>query len=61
MKFIVDKLPTACDCPFSRWKPYPPIVEEPGIYVCTLDNRNCNLSNNGCRYLKSVEEGGQDA
>ena len=58
MKFIVDELPSeAYYCPFSRWEPYPPAIEEDGRYICTLCKHECNLSKQGCVHLKSVKDG----
>ena len=44
MKFIVDELPEykKC-CPYAQWKPYPPIIEESGNYICKINGKNCNL------------------
>ena len=62
MKFIVDELPpTANSCPFSFWKPYPPIVKEPGDYYCNHDKSVCDLCENGCRWLKKQETDKSDA
>ena len=56
MKFIVDKMPKyESECPFSKWKPYPPIVEKTGDYFCDKDNAICNLCETGCRWLKLEE------
>lgn len=55
MKFIVDKLPKCSEeCDFSKWHPYPPIIEEPGYYECTKNKRECNLTKgkNECYLLK---------
>ena len=45
MKIFVDKMPeTSKNCPFSKWVPNPPFIEEPGYFKCNLTNENCNLS-----------------
>ena len=55
MKFIVDKLPNnSQDCIFSKWHPYPPIIEEAGYYECVKCKMKCNLSReeSECHLLK---------
>ena len=59
MKFIVDVLPkTKGECPYSKWKPYPPFIEEIGAYYCEFDKEVCNLKEDGdcstCRWLRKV-------
>ena len=53
-KIFVHKMPEVpSDCPFSKWKPYPPGVGLPGYYICPYnDNEPCNLKDNGCYFLK---------
>lgn len=57
MKIIVDKLPSnPARCPYSKWHPYPPIVESPGYYMCKSGSyeAHCNLNTNSseCNLLK---------
>lgn len=53
MKIFVDKMPeTAKGCPFSKWEPNPPFIEEPGYYKCKLTNKNCDFSKLGCSFFK---------
>ncbi len=58
MKFLVDKMPTQRRCPYSEWKPYPPIVEEPGYYRCKIDMEHCNNKDDGssCKFLCPFHE-----
>lgn len=53
-KIFVHKMPdTPSDCPFSKWKAYPPGVGLPGYYICPHNNDEpCNLKDNGCYFLK---------
>lgn len=60
MKFVVDEMPTReSNCPFSKWTPNPPFIEEPGYWNCTFgvtDKHNyssCTLGEqeNQCRWL----------
>ena len=56
MKFIVDEMPKSkSKCPFSEWKPYPPIIEEPGHYICKINHNDCNLCETECQLLKEQE------
>lgn len=35
--FIVEEAPKSSrECPFSKWHPNPPILQEPGYYECGL-------------------------
>ena len=44
MKILVDKMVNnPKECYFSKWRPYPPIVEEPGYYMCSRLNIKCNF------------------
>lgn len=53
MKFIVDEMPKSKKkCPFSEWKPYPPICEETGHYICKITHDDCDLRETGCQLLK---------
>lgn len=61
MKFVVDALPEQKDCPFSKWHPYPPIIEEPGYYQCKLaEGRNdgCYMDkeNGECEFLVEMRK-----
>lgn len=58
MKILVDSLPRHPSvCPFSKFHPYPPIVEEPGYYTCNLTGKDCSLKHDdGCDMLKVMEE-----
>ena len=51
------------ECPYAEWKPYPPIVEQPGIYICKGIKTNtqtlgCNLNTKTkeCRFFKQLAE-----
>ena len=53
MKFIVDEMPESkSKCPFSEWKPYPPILKETGHYICKINHNDCNLCEMECQFLK---------
>ena len=53
MKFIVDEMPKSkSECLFSEWKPYPPIMEETGHYICKINQNDCNLCETECKLLK---------
>ena len=53
MKFIVDEMPKdKSECPFSEWKPYPPIMEKTGHYICKINHNDCNLCETECQLLK---------
>ena len=53
MKFIVDEMPKSkSECHFSEWKPYPPIMEETGHYVCKINHNDCNLCKTECELLE---------
>jgi len=61
MKYIVDTVPQdPKDCDFAEWTPYPPFIEEPGIYLCKLDKQVCTLEKeehihwSSCRHLKEL-------
>jgi len=58
MKFLVDQAPVSKDsCPFSKWVPYPPCIEEPGYYKCSIDNQTCYLiPRKSCNWVKAEEE-----
>ena len=62
MKFVVDELPeNKGQCRFSRWHPYPPIIEEPGYYECNLikgRNNNCYMDteNGECECLVELRK-----
>lgn len=59
MKFIVDKMPKSkSKCPFSEWKPYPPIMEKPGHYICKINHNGCNLCETECQFLKQEAKTG---
>lgn len=53
---IVESIPKkAGDCPFSEWKPYPPIIKEPGYYKCSLGGV-CELEDDCCSHMKPLEK-----
>ena len=55
MKFLVDRMPMFKeDCPFSKKKFNPPIIEDPYYIICTLDNDICDCNIACCRYMKKV-------
>lgn len=55
MKFIVDEIPKSkSECPFSEWKPYPPIMKETGHYVCKINYKHCDLGETECNLLKAI-------
>lgn len=57
MKFIVDEMPKSkSKCPFSEWKPYPPIMEETGHYICKINQNDCNLCETECQLLKQEKQ-----
>lgn len=52
--FMVEELPkNPRQCPFSKWRPNPPILEEPGYYECGLGGY-CKIQNGRCNHLKSI-------
>lgn len=58
MKILVDKMPeTSHACLFSKWHPYPPIVEEPGYYECKITDKRCTLSKIECSIFKEQKHG----
>lgn len=53
--FMVEKIPkVASECPFSKWHPYPPMIEDPGYYECILGG-NCKLYDDRCSHLKTLD------
>ena len=56
MKFIVDEMPKSkSECPFSDWKPYPPIIEKTGDYICKINGNVCDLCEKECQLLKKED------
>lgn len=54
MKLMVEQMPNSPkNCLFSKWKPNPPFIEEPGTYTCKNDERKCDLRENECRFMKA--------
>lgn len=52
--FIVEEVPKNSKlCPYSKWRPNPPILEEPGYYTCSLGGY-CDLKADKCSHLKSL-------
>lgn len=52
--FIVEEVPKSpSQCPFSKWHPNPPILEEPGYYECLLGG-SCKIEENKCAHLESI-------
>lgn len=52
--FIVEEVPKISKlCPFSKWRPNPPILEEPGYYECDFGGY-CKIQNGTCNHLKSI-------
>lgn len=52
--FIVEEVPKNSKlCPFSKWRPNLPILEEPGYYECGLGGY-CKIQNGKCQHLKSI-------
>lgn len=52
--FVVKEVPkNPNQCPFSRWNPNPPILEESEYYECDLGGY-CNIQNGRCDHLKSI-------
>ena len=63
MNYVVNEMPSQpSECPYSEWKPYPPIIEEPGYWVCTLSSKDkrkslsCTLGEKEhvCRFLVQI-------
>lgn len=63
MKIVVSELPkNKAQCPMSTWKPFPPIVKEPGIWVCAFGAKDhselpeCTLGEeeHSCRFLIQI-------
>lgn len=54
---IVEGVPEcADDCPFSKWHPYPPIIETPGYYECQLGGV-CRIEESRCLHMKTEMKG----
>ena len=56
MRFVVDEMPHSIECPFAKWKPFPPCFEEPGEYICKNDDRKCDRDETECRWMVQIKK-----
>ena len=57
MKEYVDVIEPK-ECPYSKWVPNPPFIEEPGYYRCKLKDKTCktNIEKSECLCFKILKD-----